>query len=75
MIKYNLKTLIFDKEFKENRKVTYEEISKTTKISRQTLSKIASTKGYKTSSDNIEKLCNFFDVTPDKLMTIIPDEE
>ena len=73
MIKYNLKALISDKEFREDCKITYEIISKSTGISRQTLSKIASKKGYKTSSDIIEKLCNYFDVTPDEFMTIIPD--
>ena len=42
MIKYNLKALISDKEFKDNKKITYEDISRETGISRQTLSKIAS---------------------------------
>ena len=73
MIKYNLKALISDKEFRNDKKITYEEISKSTGISRQTLSKIASRKGYKTSSEIIEKLCKYFNVTPDELMTIIPD--
>ena len=73
MIKYNLKALISDKEFRNDKKITYEEISKSTGISRQTLSKIASRKGYKTSSEIIEKLCKYFNVTPDEFMTIIPD--
>lgn len=75
MIKYNLKALISDKEFRDDKKITYEEISKSTGISRQTLSKIASKKGYNTSSENIEKLCQYFECTPDELMTIIPDPE
>ena len=49
MIKYNFKKLISDKEFDEGRKINYAEISKITGISRQTLSKIASQKGYKTN--------------------------
>jgi len=73
MIKYNLKALISDKEFHEDRKITYDEISKKTGISRQTLSKIASTRGYKTNTENIEKLCTYFNITPDKLMSIMPD--
>lgn len=75
MIKYNLKALISDKEFRDDKKITYEEISKSTGISRQTLSKIASKKGYNTSSENIEKLCQYFECTPDELMTIIPEPE
>jgi len=73
MIKYNLKALISDKEFRDDKKITYEGISKSTGISRQTLSKIASKKGYNTSSENIEKLCQYFECTPDDLMTIVPD--
>ena len=75
MIKFNFKALLDDKEFKESRKIKYEEISKATGISRQTLSKIASVKGYKTNTDNIEKLCSYFNCTPDELMTIIPDKK
>ena len=75
MIRYNLKIFINEKEFEENKKITYEEISKATGISRQTLSKIASKRGYKTNSENIEKLCQYFECTPDQLMTIIPDKE
>lgn len=73
MIKYNLKALISDKAFKEDRKITYGEVSEATGISRQTLSKIASKRGYITNSENIEKLCKYFECTPDKFMTILPD--
>ncbi|RJP85890.1 MAG: XRE family transcriptional regulator [Desulfobacteraceae bacterium] len=73
MIKYNFKSLLADKEFREDRKIKYEEISEATGISRQTLSKIAGVRGYKTNTENIEKLCVFFNCTPDQLMTILPD--
>jgi len=73
MIKYNFKALISDKEFRENRKITYKDISDVTGISKTTLSKIASIRGYNASADIIEKLCLYFNVTPDKLMTIIPE--
>ena len=74
MIRYNLKALIAEKSFKENRKITREDISKATGISKTTLSMIASKKGYTTNTANIEKLCNYFEVTPDKLMIIVSDE-
>jgi len=73
MIRYNLKALILEKEFAEDRKITYEEVSNATGISRQTLSKVASKRGHNVTADVIEKLCTYFNVTPDKLMTIIPD--
>lgn len=71
MIKYNFKQLLTDKEFSEDRKVNYEEISKETGISKQTLSKIAQQKGYNTSTVNLEKLCQFFGCTFDEFMTIV----
>jgi putative transcriptional regulator len=74
MIKYNLKRLISDKEFNEGRKINYAEISSKTGISRQTLSKIASQKGYVTNTENIEKICLYFGCTTDNLMTIVPDD-
>jgi len=73
MIRYNLKALIAEKAFEEGKKITREDISKATGISKTTLSLIASKKGYTTNTANIEKLCKYFDVTPDRLMTIIPD--
>ncbi|RLC03061.1 MAG: transcriptional regulator [Deltaproteobacteria bacterium] len=73
MIKYRLKSLIADKEFKESRRITYEEISRATNISRQTLSKISAKKGHNVRSDVIERLCLFFNITPEKLMVIAPD--
>ena len=76
MIKYNLKELIVEKEFKEKRRISLSDIAKEIGISRSTLSKIANSKGnYSTKTEYIEKLCIYFDVTPEKFMTIIPDEE
>ncbi len=74
MIKYNLKALIADKEFRENRKVTYADISKNTGISKVTLSKIAKRRGYDTAVSNIEKLCLYFNCDINELITIVPDD-
>jgi len=73
MVIYHLKDLILRKSSKEDRKITYAHISETTGISKITLSRMASKRGYNAGSDIIEKLCNYFNVTPDELMTIIPD--
>jgi len=75
VVRYNLKALIAEKSFKENKKITREDISKETGISKTTLSMIASKKGYVTNTSNIEKLCNYFEVNPDKLISIIPDQK
>lgn len=60
MIRFRLKELVADKTFNEGRRVTLEEVSKETGIHRTTLSKMANQKGYNTTTDNIDKLCNYF---------------
>lgn len=67
--------MLADKEFKEKLAISILEVAEKTEISRVTLSKIANSKGdYKTTTDNIEKLCLYFVCTPNDLMTIIPEE-
>ncbi len=74
MIKFNFKQLLSDKEFKEKKHISLKEVAEITDISRTTLSKISNSKGdYITSSNIIEKLCLYFDCTPNDLMTIVPD--
>lgn len=73
MIKYNLKALIAEKEIRENRNITYREISGQTGISKVTLSKIAQRKGYDTAVSIVERLCLYFKCTPNELITIVPD--
>lgn len=75
MIKYNLKALIADKEFQENRKITYDDISRETGISKVTLSKIAKRRGYDTAVSNVEKLCLYFKCDLNDLITIISDDQ
>ncbi len=76
MIKYNLKELIAKKEFEEQRRISMVAIAKEIGVSRATLSKIANSKGdYSTKTEYIEKLCHYFNVTSDQLMTIIPNHD
>ncbi|KPA18561.1 XRE family transcriptional regulator [Candidatus Magnetomorum sp. HK-1] len=70
MILYNLKTLINKKSYKDKKKYTYQEISDATGISKQTLSRINSTPNYTISSENLEKLCRFFNCKIEDLITI-----
>lgn len=60
MIRFRLKELIAEKEFSEGRRVTLDEIASATHIHRTTLSKIANKKGYNTTTDNLDRLCQFF---------------
>ncbi len=73
MVKLNFKALLADKEFRENRKIQYEEISQHTGISRQTLSRIATKRGYNLTLDTIERLCKYFGCKIEEFVMIIPD--
>lgn len=62
MIRFRLKELMAEKEFQESRRITLEEISKTTGIHRTTLSKVSNQKGYNATTEVLDKLCEFFGV-------------
>ena len=51
---------MLEKAFRENRRVTFEEVSTATGINRTTLSKMANHRGYNTTTDNLGNLCKYF---------------
>ena len=61
MIRFYLQKMISEKQFKEGRRITMAEITEATGINRVTLSKMINQKGYSTVTDNLDKLCKFFD--------------
>jgi putative transcriptional regulator len=73
MIRFRLKEVIADREFREGRRITLEEIAKRTGIHRTTLSKIANTRGYNTTTDNLDRLCTYFQCPIGKLIEHIPE--
>lgn len=75
MIRFHLKELIADKEFAEKRRITIGEIAKETGINRMTLSKIINHPGHSTVTDNIDKLCNYFDCRVEQLVTHIKERK
>ena len=60
VIRFRLRELMSEKAFKENRRVTFEEVSVSTGVNRTTLSKMANQRGYNTTTDNLDQLCRFF---------------
>tara|TARA_R110001599_G_scaffold56410_5_gene156061 strand:+ start:16733 stop:16972 length:240 start_codon:yes stop_codon:yes gene_type:complete len=74
MIRFRLKELIAEKEFQEGRRITLEEIAKATDIHRTTLSKVSNQKGYNTTTDVLDKLCEYFQVSLGQLAEHIKDE-
>ena len=74
MIRFRLKELLAEREFQERRVVTLNEVAAATGIHRATLSKIANEPGYNTGTDNLDRLCNFFACSIEKLVEHIPSE-
>lgn len=73
MIRIHLKELIADKEFAEKRRITIAEISAETGINRMTLSKIINHPGSNTGTDNLDKLCYFFDCEVSDLVSHVKE--
>ena len=74
MIRFRLKELLADKEFRERRVITLKEVAAETGINRMTLSKIANHPGATTVSDNLDKLCRYFECQISDLMVYVQDK-
>ncbi len=73
MIRYRLRELMAEHLFKTGKRVTFDGIAKETKIHRTTLSKIANQRSYNTTTDNIDRLCKFFECQIGDLMEYVED--
>lgn len=75
VIRFRLREMIIDREFKVGRRISLDEIAKETGIHRTTLSRIAGQRGYNTTTDNIDVLCRYFDCPVGSLMEYVPNED
>lgn len=73
MLRFRLKELIAEKEFRENRVVTLVEIAEATAIHRMTLSKLANHRGYNPSADVLDRLCSYFHCRIEQLVEHIAE--
>ena len=73
MLRYKLKELIADQEFRERRRVTVQELAQGTGITRNTLSKMLNQHGASVRSENLDRLCAYFDCRIEQLIEYIPD--
>jgi DNA-binding Xre family transcriptional regulator len=74
MIRFKLREMLADREFREGRRINLDELSGATGINKSTLSRISSVRGYNTTTDNVDKLCRYFDCAVEKLIEYVPDE-
>ncbi len=74
MIRFRLTELIAEKAFRERRVVSLAEVAEATGIHRATLSKIANQPGANTVTDNLDKLCRYFDCKLEDLAQYLHDD-
>lgn len=74
MIRFRVKELMAEREFKEGRRITIAEVAEACGINRMTLSKIAGQRGYSTVTDNLDRLCRYFGCEISELVVYIPDD-
>lgn len=72
MIRFRLREMVIEKEFSEGRRITLEEIARETGIQRTTLSRIGGQRGYNTTTDNVDKLCQYFACPVGSIMEHVP---
>ncbi len=75
MIRVLLKKLLDEKSFREKRKITLNEVSAATGVSRATLTRVSNIPGYNTNTDTVDALCRYFDCEPGDLLRFYKDSE
>lgn len=73
MLRYKLKERIADKEFRERRRITIQEVAQSTGITRNTLSKMLNQHGASVRSENLDRLCAYFDCRIEELVEYVPE--
>ena len=74
MLRFKIKELLERKEFKENRRITINELAESTGINRMTLSKVINHRGYSTVTDNLDKLCAYFECKIEDLVEYVSED-
>ena len=73
MVRFRLKRVIEEFEFKHQRRLTLTELSAATGIVRPTLSLMIGPRPFNTTTDNLAKLCKFFGCGMGDLVEFLPD--
>jgi DNA-binding Xre family transcriptional regulator len=74
MIYIQITEVIQAKSVAWGRRITLNELAKATGISRMTLSRMVNNKGYSTVTDQLDKLCTFFECDIHELVKFVPNK-
>ena len=75
MIRFRLRELIADLEFRRGTRVRLEDIARDSGIHRTTLYKIGSKRGYNTTTQNLDRLCRYFGCQLADVAVYVRDED
>jgi len=75
MLRIMFKQLLDEKAFKERRRISVQEVSEETGISRPTLTRVANVPGYNATIDVLDSLCDYFDCEPADLLQRVQDDD
>jgi DNA-binding Xre family transcriptional regulator len=74
MIRFRLKELLAEKEFRERRVITLIEVASCSGVHRTTLSRIANDPGYSATTAVLDRLCEYFRCPVGDLVEHVPDD-
>lgn len=74
LIRFYVKELLANKEFEEKRRITLDEVSRESRVSRNTLSRIVNTWGYSTTTENLDRLCKYFNCSLSDLASYVEED-
>jgi len=74
-IRFKLKEVIADREFRERRVISLKEVAEATGVHRVTLSKLANNKRYNVGIETVEKLCAYFECDVGDVVEYISEEK
>jgi putative transcriptional regulator len=74
MLRFKIKEMIAKKEFAEGRRITIGEVAEAAGIHRMTLSKLINQRGYNTGTENLDRLCAYFNCQIEDLVEYVDDE-
>jgi putative transcriptional regulator len=75
MIRIHFAKLLDDKAFRENRRITIVEVANETGLSRSTLTRLSTQRGYNARLDAIDVLCGYLDCQPGDLLEYLPNTD
>lgn len=75
MIRFRIQELLSEKQFRDGRRVTLSELAAATGINRVTLSRMVNQRGHSTVTDNLDRLCKFFECRIEDVAEYVPDTD